>query len=101
MIFGHDLNFWITVAGAALLRLLLSKRDTLLKSVSTAFAAIFAALVFTRPTMDLLGLMSDLHGYAIAALWALTGEQLMRWVIRSAGDPVTMFKSILSVWRGK
>ena len=99
--FGHDPAFWLSVAGATLVRIVTSQKRSLVRSAFTVFAAIFAAYVFTDPSLDYLRLSPDTYKAPVAALWALTGEGVMRWVINASQDPLSAVRAVLAAWRGK
>lgn len=101
---GHDTTFWGTVAGAVFVRLVTAEYDgpwhsRLIRGFSTAFAAVFSAVVFTKPVIAFFALPDDVWAIPVAALLALTGEGLMRLVIRATGDS-KFFLSIIRAWRG-
>ena len=101
---GHDSRFWGAVLGAVVVRLITSEYDgplysRLLRGFFTAFAAVFSAVVFTKPVITFFSLPDDVWLIAVAALLALTGEGLMRMAIRATGDS-KFFVSIIKAWRG-
>jgi hypothetical protein len=105
MFFGHDTSFWMATFGAAVVRILTAEYNgpallKLLRAVTIVFTAVFAAMVFTDPVCNYLGLNLEIYKVPMAAVLALTGEGIMRAVIRATGD----FKFILEAikaWRGK
>jgi hypothetical protein len=105
MFWGHDQAFWSTVLGATILRLLTADYDGLtavsfFRAFAVAAFAIFAAVVFTEPTIAYLTLNPDVYKVPVAALWALTGEGLIRMLMRLTSD----FKNLIEafkLWRGK
>lgn len=105
VMWNQDQSFWITVAGAAIVRLITADYDgpfhlSLLRGVVTAFTAVFAAVTFTEPVLHALSLPADTYKIPMAALMALTGEGLMRMVIRLSADWKQALE-ILKIWRGK
>ena len=100
MIFGHDLAFWIATAGATVVKLFTSPYQSILHAVSTVFAAVFFAYVFTAPAIDWLGLTPETYTTPMAALLALTGEGFMRMIINLTSDS-TKVAELLRAWRGK
>lgn len=95
----HDLAFWITVGVATVIKLLTSPAGSLLRTITTAIAAIFSAVVFTDPVLAWLGLDPATYKVAVAALLTLTGEGLMRVAMNLASDPAKAF-DYLKAWRG-
>ena len=100
MIFGHDLQFWFAVAGATLFKLLTSEFGGPFRAVATVFAAVFSAWLFTEPALSWFALDAETFELPMAALIAITGEGVMKWLIAASNDPsrvVTLLKS----WRAK
>jgi hypothetical protein len=100
----HNLSFWLAVIGAAGVKLFTSEYTGFLRALTTVVAAVFAAYFFTTPAMTLLGLDQETYTTAMAAIMALTGEGLMRWIMGVSNslpsDPskiVDLFKR----WAGK
>ncbi|MCV0395496.1 MAG: hypothetical protein K5872_22370 [Rhizobiaceae bacterium] len=96
MIFGHDIAFWIAVAGATVVKLMTSPFHSLFRAVATVFAAVFSAYVFTDPVVHWLELNSETYTAPMAALLALTGEGIIRSLMAASFDPA----KILEWWRG-
>jgi hypothetical protein len=78
----HDLAFWLSVAGATMIKLLTSQYGGPLKVLLTVLAAVFSAYFFTIPAMHILGLDPEVYTTVMAAVMAVTGEGLMRWVMK-------------------
>lgn len=97
---GHDLGFWLTVFGATIIKVVTSTNQSIIKTLTGGFAAIFAAWVFTDPIIHYLAISSDTYTTPVAALLALTGEGLMRAIMGASEDP-TKLVSIIKAWRGK
>lgn len=95
----HDLAFWLAAIGATIVKLITAPYKGFLQAFSTVFAAIFSAYFLTEPAMDLLGLDPEVYTTAMAALMALTGEGVMRWLIGASNDPTKVFDAIRQ-WRG-
>lgn len=98
-LFGFDVTFWIASIGAALVRVITSENHSFGRSIMTVFAAVFSAYFFTHPVVHWLGLPPEIYTNPVAALMALTGEGLMRYIITVANDPTKAF-DILKAWRG-
>lgn len=95
----HDLTFWLAAGGATLVKLVTAPYTGLWRAVVTVFAAVFSAFFLTAPMLDLLGLDPEIYTTAMAALMALTGEGIMRWVVGAANEP-TKIIDLLRQWRG-
>ena len=90
-----DLRFWLAVAGAAFIKLMTSPWHSPTRAVITVSAAVFSAWAFTDPVVDWLKLDPELYRNAVAAVLALTGEGLMRWLINITPE------RFIEVWRGR
>lgn len=105
MFWGHDQAFWSTVIGATILRLITADYEgftasSLVRAFAVAAFAIFAAVVFTEPTIAYLSLNADVYKVPVAAVWALTGEGLIRMLMRLTSDFKNLVEAI-KLWRGK
>ncbi len=98
-LFNLDLSWWFAVIGAALLRVFTSEKQSFLRSIIVVCAAVFVAYHFTAPVLDWLQLPPEIYNNPVAALLALTGEGIMRWIIGAANDPSKIF-DLLRSWRG-
>jgi hypothetical protein len=100
----HDLSFWLAVIGAAGVKLFTSEYTGFLRALTTVVAAIFAAYFFTTPAMTLLGLDEAVYITPMAAIMALTGEGLMRWLMGVSNSLPTDPSKIVDLfkrWAGK
>jgi hypothetical protein len=95
----HDLAFWTAVGGATLVKLVTSPYTGFVRVLATVIAAVFSAYFFTQPAMDALGLDHETYTTAMAALMALTGEGIMRFIINLSNDP-TKALDWIKAWRG-
>lgn len=98
MFLGHDLGFWLAVAGAAVFKLLTSPSLSPVRALATVTAALFAAIIFTDPVLNWLALDPLQYKTPIAALIALTGEGLLRSIVSITSSPeklIDTFKAIL------
>lgn len=100
MIFGHDLSFWIAIAGATIVKLLTSPYSSFMRAVLTVVAAVFSAWAFTEPALDWLGLNPATYKTPMAALLALTGEGLIRILMAGSNDPIKIMEW-WRAWRGR
>lgn len=74
--------FWLVVAIALTLKLLLSESFSKRKALYMVVSGVFCAAVLTGPLIDFMKLDSDRYKYAIAGLLALVGEHLVRRVVK-------------------
>lgn len=101
--FGHDNRFWWVVLIAATIRVLTAEYSgpalsKLFRGFVTGSSAIFAAVVFTDPVVDLSGFPPDIYKVPFAALLALTGDGLMRILVSLNWSQLL---DALRAWRGK
>lgn len=99
IIFGHDLGFWLAAFGAAALKVVLSPWFGLWKGVLSVFTAVVVAILFTDPVVAYLNLNPQVYKIAVAALIALTGEGIVRWILQLVTDPAKILE-IVKVFRG-
>lgn len=98
-IFGHDLIFWIAAIGATILKVLLSPWAGFMRAAISLVSALFLAVIFTDALVAYLNLDPLTYKTPVAALVALTGEGLTRWLLQLVADPkkiVALFK----IWKG-
>lgn len=96
-VFGHDIAFWFAAFGSAMLKILLSPWMGFWKGTISVVAALFCAIVFTAPVLDYLNMDPETYKAALAALIALTGEGIVRWLLQIATEPgklAAMIKSL-------
>lgn len=98
-IFGQDLVFWIVAIGATILKVLLSPWAGFLRAAISIVSALFLAVVFTEALVSYLNLNPETYKTPVAALVALTGEGLTRWLLQLVADPRKIV-SLFKVWRG-
>lgn len=101
-LFGHDTGFWLAVAGATVIRLLTAEYKgpiwaRLFRQGATAFTAVFSAVVFTEPALDILQFPADTYKIPFAALLALAGEGMMRMVMNLSWSQAL---DVVRAWRG-
>ncbi len=94
MMFGHDLQFWVTVSIAALIKWLFSTYDRWRIGLASLAAAIFIPWLFTRPVLDWMALNPDIYTLPTAGLLAWGGEQLIKAIISLD------LKGAIALWRG-
>ena len=95
-----EVRLWLAILGAVAVKLLLSDRMTLFRSVATSAAGIFAAWVFTDPILNLIGWEPERYRIAAAAMLALTGENLLRRILDFSKSE-SMIADLIKVWRDK
>lgn len=89
-----DLKIWITVAIAIVFKLITSQSLSLMKAIVTVISAIFCAWVFTEPVLIFFNMDKESYELPMAAVLALTGEGLIRWLIQISNDPNEIFNII-------
>lgn len=94
MIFGHDIQFWITVGIAAAIKWLFSTYQSWRVSIASLCTAIFIPWLFTPAVMDWMGLEPEIYTLPTAGLLAWSGEQLIKGLM--AMD----LKSVVSAIKG-
>lgn len=99
MILGSDAYFWIAVIGAATLKVALSPFTKILPTLVTFFAAIFIAFTFTDPVLAYLNLDPAVYRNGAAAIVGITGEGVVRWLLRTASEPGSVIE-LIKAWRG-
>ena len=62
-------------------------------------AGIVSGYVFTDAAVAILGLDPNTYRLGVAGLVILSGENVMKWIIRSSIDPVNTFKTVTGFWR--
>ena len=99
MLFDFDPRFWLASLGAALVRLVTSERRSVVQSVVLVAVAVFAAWAFTDAVLDWLALPEHIYRTPVTALVALTGENVMRWLMRMSEDPARII-DVVRTWLG-
>jgi len=92
---GYDLEFWLAALGAALLKVITSPKHSITRSATTIAAAVFCAWAFTDAVLVYLELDPESYTIATAALIALTGENVTRWVMDLSPE------KIIALWKGR
>lgn len=92
---GHDHRFWITVAAALGIKLVTSPFQSRWRAVVMVLSGLFIAWVFTMPVVTWLAIDPETYVIPVAALLAITGEGIVRWLIH-----VTPDKVFEMIWRG-
>lgn len=88
---GIDIWFWVTIALAIFIKILLSPVRSILRILITISVGVFAAAVFTGPVLLWFELPKD-YGYAIAGLLAVTGEEFVRRIITFVNETADLLK---------
>lgn len=94
-----DPFFILATVGGTIVKLLTSPYGSLLRALLTAFVAIFSAIIFTDPILKLINLDPNFYRNAMAAVVAMTGEGVARWIINLSSDPPKLLE-FLAKWRG-
>lgn len=93
--FHFDPAILVGVVGATIVKLITSPFHSVWRAAATVVSAVIAAWIFTDPALAILKLDPDIYKAAMAALLALTGEGLMRFVISVSRDP----KQAIALWQ--
>ena len=70
------------------------------QGVETVIAAMLFAWAFTDAVLDWFGLDANFYRLPVAALIALTGEGVAKWIVGASSDP-TQIIALVKSWRGK
>lgn len=92
--FGYDHRVWLAIGGAILVKIITSEKHSFKRAATIISVSVFAAWVGTDPMVDYMNLDPEKHRVVTAALLALTGESLVRWL--SNLDPM----KLIQAWRG-
>ena len=96
-IFGHEPSFWIAVGFTTLFKVMASENRSWKSVFVTVFAAILAAWLLTDAVLAWMEWDNENYKAPTAALIALVGENLMRWLIKlDAEKLIKLWKSIRS-----
>jgi len=94
---NHDFSFWVAVIGAGLVKLATNPRVSWLRGLISLGVAMFAAWVFTKPSLRILRLDED-YTIPVAVLIGLTGESILKWLIFCSSHPREALE-YLRIWR--
>lgn len=86
----EDWRYWTAIVGAAVMKVMLSQTLSFKQACVTFILGIGAAWLFTDPLLDWSGLNPDVYKTPTAAILALTGEQIVRRIIRYSQRPGDM-----------
>lgn len=95
-----DAEFWITVVIGAFIKALLSDRHSWTRSIASALSAIWLASIATDPVLAWFSLSPDDYKIPVAALFAISGDSIVRWVITKTNDG-EFLTTILAKWTKK
>lgn len=111
--FGHDLTFWVVVCLAAFLKYRwsdpltdrngeeLTGRRWAAQMFINLLASVIPPYIGAKGLAELAGVPEDSFIYwLIVAGLVLTGEGLVRWLIRSSKTPEALLEFIIRIWRG-
>ncbi|MEM7303346.1 MAG: hypothetical protein AAF468_19880 [Pseudomonadota bacterium] len=99
--FGHDYPFYIAIGVALLVKLITSRVHSLWQAAASVASGLFAAVFFTDMVLHIGGLSPAEYKIPVAALLALTGEGLVKWVLGAADNPEKTLFGFLKAWRSK
>lgn len=86
----------LAVAGvAAVFKVLLSRWEGIVSALISIAAAVFVAWIMTDPTLHFFQMPSEIYDHQVAAIWALLGVNVLRWLVRQS--PESLFK----LWRSR
>ena len=88
---GQDHKFWIVVAAATVFKIMTSRNMSPGRVVATIVAAVLRSWAFTGAVIDFFSLNPDTYLIPVAALLALTGEGLMRWLTSATPETLIDF----------
>lgn len=106
--FQHDFNFWLAVAGAAIVKMLTAIfgtdpdrdwRAVAVRAAVSAVVGIYIALIFTHPTLDHYSLDPEIYKVPVAASLTIVGESLMRMALALIPQDWKGVKDIWNTWR--
>lgn len=89
-----DLKIWITVTIAIIFKLITSESLSVIKAIATVISAVFCAWVFTEPVLMFFEMDKETYKLPMAAVLALTGEGIIRWLIKVSNNPNEIFETI-------
>lgn len=94
----EDWRYYLAMVAAALFKVVLSKTLTFKQSAVSFALGVFSAWVFTRPLIHWAGLDPEVYMVPTAAIIALTGEQIVRRIIRYSERPNDL-KNDIKEWK--
>ena len=102
MIFGHDLYFWVTLIGAGIAKILMTKWNGTIATVMSFTVGLFLGVVFHDPVLSFFKLDPNTYSYVVVVLIVLTGENLARWVMKNSNNPAEfLINTIKDKMKGK
>lgn len=71
-------------------------------AIASVVAGLFVGVVGTELTLSILGASDNpgSWGYAVAAVYGISGCNVIRWLKRASIDPPQLLKNILDIWKG-
>lgn len=95
----EDWRYWLAICGAAALKVMWSQTLTKYQALLTFLSGVFTAWVFTDVLIAWAGLDVNVYRVPTAAILALTGEQVVRRIIRYSQRPGDLKRDIED-WNG-
>jgi uncharacterized membrane protein YpjA len=89
-----DWTFWLSLVGAALLRVVTSPFHSLARSFVQIGVSLVFAWIFTDAVVDYLHLNPAIYRVPMGALLALTADGIVRAILSTAGNPKTILNMI-------
>lgn len=93
----------VSAGVAAILSVALDLRShNLATAIGAVAAGVFVGIVGTEATLSLFGLSDNpgSWGYAISAIYGISGRNVILWLKRASEDPPQLLKDILGIWKG-
>lgn len=95
MFLGHDLQFWIALGLATIVRIATSPFHSFWRAILMILTSVFVAWVFTDSAVDWLHLDPTIYRAPMGALLALTADGFVRVALNIGQDP----SQIIKLWR--
>ncbi len=73
-----------------------SKKYTLPSAIMAIFAGTVVGVIAASSITALMG-WSESVGYGIASIFAISAQNLIKWILRSSQDPITLWQRIRGV----
>ena len=91
---NNDWTFWLSLVGAALLRVVTSPFHSILRALLQIAVSLVFAWIFTDAVVDYLHLNPAIYRVPMGALLALTADGIVRAILNTAGNPRTLLSVI-------
>lgn len=94
------IKHWLVIAGAIFMKVLLSENHGWLRAVTSVAASLFSVYAFTDIVVEWLGWDSEAGERFVVVALALTGEEVMRAILKLIKRPDAI-ATLIRAWRGK